>query len=311
MDNKEEQEWVELNWQQKEEKSLNLIKSLFNEYEKPVVACSWGKDSLTVLHMVYRVAKELDREFDVLWNNTGVHYPSVYDIKRTLEDKWNLNIIEAKPDKTFWEIIEEYGYPGVKSSDRSDKANQSCCYHIKKKPTKQEIKKNEWDLYFDGLTAYESDRRYMNLKDYGVKHYHKTFGLQKCHPIGYWTVEDVWDYLEHYDIPYPDVYDQEVEGYTRRGYSEYKQGHRFDRAIRNGCWCCTLALSVQPEKMEQLRKNYPKHWQYLMESGLADAIAETKLGGQGKLDFDGTGSYLDDDTMQDWLDQRPCFFDEI
>jgi len=26
MDNKEEQEWVELNWQQKEEKSLNLIK---------------------------------------------------------------------------------------------------------------------------------------------------------------------------------------------------------------------------------------------------------------------------------------------
>jgi len=26
MNNKEEQEWVELNWQQKEEKSLNLIK---------------------------------------------------------------------------------------------------------------------------------------------------------------------------------------------------------------------------------------------------------------------------------------------
>ena len=288
----------------KVEKALELIRDQAEEYYNPVVACSWGKDSLVVLHLVNRVIDD----FQVLWNNTQLHYPSVYQIKDKLEDEWELDIVETKPSMSFPEIIEEYGFPGVNSSDRSDSANAACCYNIKKKPTKQAIKNNEWDLYFDGLTAYESDRRWLNLNDYGITHYHKSFDLQKCHPVGFWTVDDIWDYIEKHDIPYPDVYDNEVSNYTKRGYSEQICGHRVDRAIRNGCWCCTLALKSCPEKMKQLRKYYPKMWDALMRKwGLADKIAEKKLGGQGSL----TEGYYTEETRDHWLEERPCFFDQI
>jgi 3'-phosphoadenosine 5'-phosphosulfate sulfotransferase (PAPS reductase)/FAD synthetase len=291
----------------KEQEALKLIEEVLLKYDKPVVACSWGKDSIVVLHMVKKVADKLNKRFDVLWNNTTVHYPSVYKLKEKLEKEWNLNIVETKPSMTFWEITEEYGYPGIHSSDRSDKANAACCYNIKKKPTKKAIKENKWDLYFDGLTAYESDRRFMNITEYGLSHHHKTFNLQKVHPVGWWRVKDIWEYIEKYDIPYPDVYDNEIGKYSKLGYSVDRQGHMTDRAIRNGCWCCTLALKHSPEKMEQLREYYPKLWKTLMDKGLAKEIANFKLGGQGDMIY----GYFNDKTRDFWLRERPCFFDKI
>lgn len=289
-------------------KAETRIKKMLQSHSRAVVACSFGKDSLAVLHLVKRVAENMDKNFDVLWNNTGVHYPGVYNVKDQLEEDWNLNIVETKAQKTFWEIVEEHGYPGLVSSQRHlDKANMNCCKHIKKKPTSEAIKENNWDLYFDGLTAYESDNRWMSINRWGISHFHKTFGIQKVHPIGWWTVDDVWDYIEKHEIPYPAVYDNEVDCYTKRGYSEQVCGHRVDRAIRNGCWCCTLAIKNCPEKMKQLRKYYPKHWQALMKSGLADKIAEIKLGGQGSL----TNGYYTEETRKHWLEERPCFFDQI
>ena len=303
-----EKDWIDLTWQEKEEKALALVKKYIKTHDKPVVACSWGKDSLTVLHMVYRVCKELNKPFDVLWNNTTVHYPSVYSLKRRLEKEWDLKVIETKPDKKFEEIVTDYGFPGVEGSDRSDRANQSCCYYIKKKPTKKAISNNGWDLYFDGLTAYESDRRYMNISQYGLFHLHKQFKLNKCHPIGWWNVADVWNYIDKHDIPYPGVYDNEVDDYTKLGYTIHMQGHRTDRAIRNGCWCCPLTLTRSSTRMKQLRIFYPKLWQYLMsDMGLAKEIASIKLGGQGDLVM----GYFDEKTQQHWLDNRPCFFDKL
>ena len=290
-------------------KAKKIVRKQLNSHDRAVVACSFGKDSLTVLHLVKTVCDKLEKDFDVLWNNTKVHYPSVYKIKDKLEREWDLNIIETEAKMKFKEVIKKYGWPGFNAGQRyKDKASNGCCYQIKKKPTKQAIKNNDWDLYFDGLTAYESDTRFLSMKQYGMAHYHKDFGLQKVHPIGWWSVDDVWDYIEKHDIPYPDVYDKEVENYTKRGYSEQVCGHRVDRAIRNGCWCCTLAIKNCPEKMKQLRKYYPKMWDALMRKwGLADKIAEKKLGGQGSL----TEGYYTEETRDHWLEERPCFFDQI
>lgn len=305
-----------------ENEALQLIEEQLKKHENPVVACSFGKDSLAVLHLVKRVADKLNKQFQVLWNNTGLSYPSagiglsVIEVKDKLEKEWNLEIIETKAKKTIWEIVKNNNFPGIVSSQRDkDQGGTNCCRYLKKKPTEESIKNNNWDLYFDGLTAYESDQRYISIKKWGIKHYHKTFKIQKVHPIAFWGVNNVWDYIEKYNIPYPDIYDAEIEDYTKRGYSEQICGHRVDRAIRNGCWACTLPIKNNPEKLKQLRKYYPKHWKVLMKKGLAKEIAGLKLGiedhEQGTFDFDGAGNWLDDDTLEDWLEQRPCFFDQI
>ncbi|SJZ77510.1 phosphoadenosine phosphosulfate reductase family protein [Selenihalanaerobacter shriftii] len=302
-----------------ERKALNLIRNLFLEYNKIVVICSWGKDSLTVLHLVKRVADKLDKKFDVLWNNTLLHYPDIYKVKDELEDKWDLNIIETRPanidngeveikNPNYWNIVDHYGFPGLDGSDRSKRANSVCCYYLKKKPTKSVIKKNNWDLMFDGLTAFESDRRYMNIREYSLKHKHKGYGLVKCHPIGWWRVKDVWDYIEKYDIRYPQVYDNEVQNYTKYGYTESICGHLVDRSIRSGCWACTLPISHTPGKLRQLRIYYPKMHEYLMKkAGLAKEIAKRKLSSKG----DSINERFTDDIRDYWLERRPCFFDQV
>lgn len=306
---------------QLEKEALKLIENLFFKYEKIIVACSWGKDSLTVLDLVRRTSNKLDKQFCVLWNNTLLHYPDIYNVKRELESEWNLNIIETKPadvdnneieitNPNFWDIVNYYGFPGIDGSDRSKKANSVCCYYLKKKPTRKVIKEKNWDLMFDGLTAFESDRRYMNIKEYSLVHKHKGYSLVKCHPIGWWRVRDVWDYIEKYNVRYPKLYDNEVEGYTKYGYTEKICGHLVDRSIRSGCWACTLPISSEPGKLKQLRTYYPKMHEYLMKkAGLAKEIAKRKLTGQEYGDsFD---NRFTDARRDHWLNKRPCFFDQI
>lgn len=294
----------------KEEKAIDLIKNALKEYDKPFIAWSGGKDSLAVMHLVHRV----DENVPLLFSNTGVNHPSIYKLKKYY-GKQGKTFISTKKyrEYSFWDIKNKWGWPIGARSSASNKAVTNCCKHLKKKPMAKATE--GYNLEFNGMTAYESWTRYCRIKGDGTYKFVKSRGKngrQVALPIGFWHVEDVWDYLEKYDIKYPKIYDQEVEGFTKRGRTEFVKGIPLDRdAIRVGCWSCPLPMKYTDGVMKQLRTYYPKLWKTLMDKGLADEVAKIKLDGQGKLDFDGKGSYFDDDTREHWLDRAPCFFDNL
>ncbi|MCL7390234.1 MAG: phosphoadenosine phosphosulfate reductase family protein, partial [Thaumarchaeota archaeon] len=99
-----------LPYEEKLKMSHDIIKEALNKFKRVAVACSFGKDSVIVLHMV----RQYKPDILVVFSNTGVEMKETLQYRDFLVKEWNLNYIEAKPKMTFWEIVEKYGYPATR-----------------------------------------------------------------------------------------------------------------------------------------------------------------------------------------------------
>lgn len=253
-----------------------LIEVALDKHNNPIVACSFGKNSMVVLHLV----RQYYPDVQILFNNTLMEYPETYKFKKAICEKWKLNIIETKPIKTFWQIVEEYGFPLFSRKGNSD-ASKNCCRYLKEYPIDRVLRKYRFNLYFTGLSRHESRLREFSAKKYGNYFYSKRAQHWKCHPIQDWTENDVWEYHKLYKLPHNEFYDRIApEGFD----------------MRTGCWCCTIPIKYG--KIELLRINYPKLWELLLRKGLGSIISEAKL-----------GTRLPASRIENLIKVRPCFFD--
>ncbi len=257
--------------------SRAVIKLALTEHSNPVVACSFGKNSMVVLHMLLSVKPGTH----VLFNNTLVEYPDTYRFKRKIAQNWSLNLLETKPKESFWWIVDNYGFPLFSRGGFKD-ASKYCCRYLKEYPIMKVLRKYKFDLYFTGLTRHESRLREFSAKKYGNYFYAKTFQHWKCHPIQEWTNEDVWKYHEKYNIPHNGLYDKKpIDGFD----------------LRTGCWCCTIPIKYG--KIGFLRENYPKLWNFLLLKGLGKLMLENKI-----------GKDVTDEIVDHYLKYKPCYFDK-
>lgn len=273
---------------------MELVERAIKEHDLAVIACSFGRDSMVVLHMVVQECKKQGKEFKIIWNDTGVEYPEQYKFNKRIIKEWNLedNLIIAKSeDWDFWRIKKEFGMPIAPRDSRNremQQATQSCCYHLKKKPTKEVLKtlKGVNYVYFTGLTAQESMNRKASAKRYGNYFYSKSWNHQKCHPILFWNDEMIDKYLSGNKIPLCEIYEwTEIDGYK----------------IRNGCWCCPQAWKFGKGKW--LKRYYPKLYKYLItKTELGEYIIQRNLNvPEGQMTFD-----------KEWIfESRPCFFETM
>ena len=305
---------------------LKQLEHHLNKHENPVVACSFGKDSLVVLHMVLQIRPDIA----VVFNNTKCEYPDTLRLKRRLLEQWNLNLVEVFPNDawTFWKVVEKYGFP--LGQRRGGSATSKCCYYLKKAPMLRvmfasltdawrthprplprgelfagltELRKHSWDLVIDGLTIHESRQRYLLLTKYPDDlsyRYHKKWNCHKLSPIRDWTPADVWAYISANQLPYNSYYDCEVPehpAFTKRG---IKQGNYY-RCLRVGCWACTIPLKYDPFYLTHLRMFYPKLHFQLLKKGLAQFLLDK---GKGVELFERLGTK--------WIvENRPCYFDGV
>lgn len=278
--------------------SKKLIQEALTKFNKPIVACSFGKDSIVVLHLV----RQYTRQIKVLWNNTLVEYPDTCIFARRIIEEWHLDCIEARPKVTFWDIVKEHGFPIHSRNSQGDKqcAARICCDELKKKPTKSALRKVDCDVYFTGLTRFESRLREFSARKYGDFFYSKKWDHWKCHPLLNWTSEDVWEYINHYKVPYNPLYD--------------KKGVQIDGGIRTGCWPCTQA--VKYGKLHHLREYYPKLFKLLViEKNLGDKIMDLRIESYKNIKSR-VADYLRNSTYRQFgaeraLDVHPCFFDRL
>ena len=118
------------------------------------------------------------------------------------------------------------------------KISTKCSQYLLEHPCKIQEKELECDLKFIGLRALESRARVRLWADYGeiyaVKDYYgKKKPITKCNPLALWTEDNIWDYINQYNLPMCKIYS--------RGYE------------RNGCWPC--AMAIRNGQLERL-KNY-------------------------------------------------------
>jgi phosphoadenosine phosphosulfate reductase len=197
-------------------RAKQLIAFEIKSSKNPMVCCSWGKDSIVLLHLVRSICKKVL----VLFHNTGVEYPETYEYRDEILKKWHIqNYIETKPIISFWDCVEKYDYPKFRQlASQGKQRTPKCCYYLKEKPAKDFIKKHKIDSQFLGLQASESMVRRLSFFREGEAFDSKTYKTRIVRPLMIWTNEDVWDYQKEFDIPYNKLY---------------------DKMKRNGCMPCT------------------------------------------------------------------------
>ena len=222
-----------------------IIAHHFEEFgDKVAVAWSGGKDSTLVLFFCLQENPDVP----VVFNNTGVEYPETVRFIAALERQWNLNIIVTHPEKSFWECMEQYGFPSFsKSANRG--AGKRCCYWLKEKPMFLAIRENGWLGVFTGQTASEGRQRQLSAKKTGPCFHYKAWNICKVHPILWWTEAEVYKFIQENNLPLNPVYLKEQ---------------------RTGCMPCTAYKNWEKQMQRVNPKLYSiiklrKDNQYVME----------------------------------------------
>lgn len=162
-----------LNYAQKVERSLELIKQAYAEYgDGMVVANSLGKDSVVVWHLAKRISREI----------RGFVVTTRYKPPETVEFM-NEETARYPELRVFSSDVE---IPQKLYSTDPDR----CCDLLKVQPTRQAIEQMNVSCWVTGLRCTEGRTRtdFNEIEE-------RDPGLVKLNPILIWHEREVWQYL--------------------------------------------------------------------------------------------------------------------
>ena len=202
------------------QEKLNVTKETLrwaiDEFERISLACSFGKDSVTVLSL----ACEIDPHIKVFMIGTGYGFEETNRFKNRLREEWDLNLEEIYPSMSKDELEREHG------EDLYSRDPKLCCEILKVEPTKRYLR--NLDAWMTGLRSDETEFR-TNLGR--VEEYE---GMPtKVNPIVDWTNEEVWRFIKDNGIPYNPLYDK---GYASLGCKPCTLAGTWGRYERAGRW---------------------------------------------------------------------------
>lgn len=157
--------------------------------------------------------------------------------------------------------------------DAPFKISHKCCDIMKKKPSKQ-FEKERGLIPIIGTMACESNARRTEWLKNGCNAFDNKRPMSR--PMSFWLEQDVLKYLKRYEVPYPSVYGEIVEGEN----GELKT----TGCERTGCMYCAFGcnLEKEPNRFQKLKQTHPKVWEYCMKP-----IEDGGLGMREVLDYIG------------------------
>ena len=257
------------------------------------ISFSGGKDSTVLLHLV----RSLYPEVEAVFCNTGLEYP---EIVKFVKDIPNVRIL--KPELTFKQVIEQKGYRIISKSvantvrlarknieegkdtlrvrqikglevgskfnkgkwefllDAPFKISDECCNEMKKKPFKK-YEKETGKVPFIGTLAAESQQREAVYLKTGCNSFNSN--KPKSTPLGFWTEQDILQYIFENNLTICSVYGDIVEESDMLGNKSY----RATGEQRTGCMFCMFGchLEKEPNRFQRMKYTHPKQYKYCME----------------------------------------------
>lgn len=257
------------------------------------ISFSGGKDSTVLLHLV----RSLYPEIEAVFCNTGLEYP---EIVKFVKDIPNIRIL--KPELTFKQVIDQKGYPVISKSvantvrlarknieegkdtlrvrqikgmevgskfnkgkwefllDAPFKISDECCNEMKKKPFKK-YEKETGKVPFIGTLAAESQQREAVYLKTGCNAFNSK--KPKSTPLGFWTEQDILQYIFENNLTICSVYGDVVEESDMLGNKSY----RTTGEQRTGCMFCMFGchLEKEPNRFQRMKYTHPAQYKYCME----------------------------------------------
>lgn len=290
MDYKELRELQSLDLEHKLIITRGRIQEWYEYWEGNVyVSFSGGKDSTVLLHIV----REMYPEVPAVFVDTGLEYPEIRQFVKTID-----NAIWLKPKLNFKQVIEKYGYPVIgkeqavflheihhcrnkkginyhkringnkwgkgKVADRwqflinaSFDISHMCCNVMKKNPFKI-YEKQTHNHPFTGIMADESEARMTVYLRNGCNAFDSKRPIST--PLGFWTEQDILQYLKENNPPYASCYGKIC-----------KRGGRLETTgvSRTGCMFCMFGchMEQEPNRFQRMQVTHSKLYDYCIGGG--------------------------------------------
>lgn len=249
------------NLNEKESDALRNISDVCSD-KNVAVSFSCGKDSLVVLDLASRLGIK-----KAVFSDTTIEFDETYEYLELIKDFYNIDVV--KPSNDFFTLVE--------SLDLPSRRYRWCCDVVKFAPLSRYAEKNGIVAFITGLRRDESRRR----ECYDMINFNPSMSIPQVNPILDWSSEDIWNYINKYEIPYNSLY----ENFTRVG-----------------CWCCPyrskgdwkLIENLYPEKFQKLKdivqkKAYsvrPDYRKQFIENGWTSWVYPLKKLTVGKFEVD-------------------------
>mgnify|MGYP003657376184 CR=1 FL=1 len=258
-------------FEEKEIDSIELIENHLKIYKKPYIATSFGSDSIVLMHLVMRAAKNIGVEYpDMFLNDTLNTFKEEKQYWADMIKLWGIQekvkLFKPPTDEkgnmmTVWSIAKKVGHlpsfrtmGGMKKEDKqgSKGTTPECCNILKKTTMKKYIKslpeKERYDLQFVGTRAQESRMRMISVLQRCRTNILRTFvnyPMRAVTPLSFWTMEDTQNYYKIHDIPKNPAY--KAHGMERMGCASCP-AHKF--------WEIRLAKDPTNEGFGMLQQNF-------------------------------------------------------
>lgn len=209
-----------MTYEDKVTQALGLISRTIGHYRNPATMCSFGKDSIAVLHMVRQVFNTkvvFHREPFQHWK---------YDYANCIIKEWNLHMVDFPPVSTAMneseletEVVNYYSIgartaylpTGMRQTD-TGKSTLCALDEIYGKPTG--VFNYPFDAVFHGHKSVDSDPIIGDVP-LQADVAHNVGSASAIYPIRHFTNEDVWRYIEENNIPVHDTRYEKIDGQWR------------------------------------------------------------------------------------------------
>jgi 3'-phosphoadenosine 5'-phosphosulfate sulfotransferase (PAPS reductase)/FAD synthetase len=223
----------------KEERAIRTINKWLELTDSKVYcSVSGGKDSLVAADLICRVFPDCP----LVWVNQG-HLAEWDDCIELLYfwKEQGRNLVELCPPLGLIQLFRKYG---MSFDGRFTALDKKHCKELLLKPLEEYQEMNNIQGYAWGLRK-ESKGRSLFIRSRGELTQLKN-GLFLCTPVGFWTTQDIWSYIDNYKLPYAAIYDTE-------GRDKFRNGPPIDTALAN--W----------GKLSVLRYRHPHIWNQITD----------------------------------------------
>ena len=169
-----------MTFQEKVDHAKRLIAETLKKHQNTVMACSFGKDSLVLLHLINEVKQGVP-VFSVL---ADTEFPQTFALRDKIVNDWKPN-------------YKEYNFVNDPARGADD-----CCRSLKVEKFKEALA--PYECWFSAIRADEGVTR-ANFEEVEEKD-----GLIKVNPILHFSEKDVWRYTAIHNLPVNEMY---REGY--------------------------------------------------------------------------------------------------
>ena len=190
----------------------------FDEFQGGVtLATGFGAEGVALIDM----AVKINPRVDLFFLDTGFLFPETYELRRRLEDRYQIEIRVFEADITPQEQEIRFGAK-LWSTDPD-----LCCRLRKLEPLREALRgRTAW------ITAIRQDQT-IERSNARVIEWDYQWQLVKINPLVRWEKQQVWDYIVSNNVPYNPLHDR---GYPSIGCTHCTQPVRNGDHERAGRW---------------------------------------------------------------------------